>query len=127
MKKYILFILFIGFFASCEEKASLEEQVMAIHDEAMPRMGEVNAAKKEMRALLSQTKDSATVAEIIDIIDYLDAADEGMYAWMDAYKLPQEEAKKKSYLQRELKKVNKVKLDIDESIKQANEYLKNHK
>lgn len=66
-----------------------EQAVMAIHDEVMPRMGEV--------VLLAETMDSlALVSRSADSLAYRNAAellhkaDKEMMHWMRAYHLPEE-------------------------------------
>ncbi len=94
MKKnfVLLIVLGLALVAACTSQKSEEEQkieslkkeVIAVHDEAMARMGEIMRLKKEL-----QTKAEAdTTVEIQQTIQNLEAADEAMMNWMRGFKFP---------------------------------------
>ena len=113
------------------EEEKLHKKILAIHDEVMPRMGEINKLRKK----LVESLDAGTFKSEEDIkaakeaVQYLENADEGMMQWMHDYKKPSELQKDKSpeevmaWLKEEYKKVEKVKYDIQTSIKEAKALL----
>jgi hypothetical protein len=103
--------------------AVLGEEVMKVHDEVMPRMNDIYKLKEGLKKKLTE----AGVAddkkkEIEQTITELDAASESMMVWMRAFN-PQpdtlDEAKTHAYLEDEMKKVTKVKEDINAAIAKA--------
>jgi hypothetical protein len=135
----IIFSLVV--FSACKEKSndqpsgsstnsssvSLEDQVMAIHDEVMPKMGDIHIAKKGLKSMLDQTQNDSTKSFILQLITNLENADEGMMVWMESWKVPKNEPEKTSYLKTELIKVAKVKEDMLSSIKTANQFILENK
>lgn len=102
-------------------------EVMRIHDEAMPRMGQIHNIKRQLEQQsngLDTT--SATWDSVMYFVDKLEEADEGMLEWMAAFKDPrkkQEDAKAREYLDEEIERVTKVAEDIDQSIEEGTRYL----
>lgn len=94
----------------------LYDEVMAIHDEVMPKMDDLYKAKTALRTRLETPGLSETEKkEITDKIARIDAAQEGMMAWMRQFNpIPDSigEEKARAYLETELVKVKKVKEDI---------------
>lgn len=68
------------------DREALREQVMAVHDEVMPKWGKLKPMKKQIleKAAKLETADSTDVqiAELRDIAIDLDAAYEVMSTWM---------------------------------------------
>ena len=122
----LITLLTIGLMA-CSEKSHLEKEVMAIHDEVMPKMGDIHLARKGLRKILSATKDSTVQADIISMINDLESADEGMMRWMAEWKVPAKEPEKTNYLNKEKEKITKVKIDMLSSLEKANAYLNSKK
>ncbi|MFT6336718.1 MAG: hypothetical protein ACI86M_001329 [Saprospiraceae bacterium] len=119
MKKTILFLCFIGIFASCREKSTLEKEVMAIHDEVMPKLGELNKDRRGLQSILKNTTDESVKNTILEAVTALEKADDGMMDWMAKYKLPSEPAAQEVYLKNEMIRITKVKTDMIESMKNA--------
>ncbi len=135
MKK-ILSIIVLAFLLiySCGEKTKeatdmLYDQVMAVHDEIMPKMGDIMKYKKQLRQkaeLLSAEVDSAQIAAINEAIAGLDNAHDGMMGWMrefdrDFSKGTQEEIMK--YLNAQKEKIEKVGQVTNAAIQSAIELL----
>lgn len=106
------------------------EEVMAIHDEVMPKMSEVERLKTALQAELPEAEgDRRTKVE--RIIGDLEAADQAMWDWM--YGLKQldnlrdslEHPRIMDYLASEKKDVTEVKQKIERAIKNANDLLPN--
>lgn len=119
MNKIILFLCLVGLFTSCTDKSTLEKEVMAIHDEVMPKLGELNMDKKGLEIILKNTTDESVKITLQDAITALERADEGMMDWMAEYKLPIETTTQKAYLNKEMIRITKVKTDMLESMKNA--------
>jgi hypothetical protein len=95
-------------------------EVMRIHDEAMARMGELHRVKKGLEELKLEMNGKEDIEKEITLtIEKIDAADEGMFEWMAAFKDPRSLSDKSQVtraLEAELDKVRKVAEAIDRSI-----------
>lgn len=121
----IIFFLILPIFliTACKEKSNLEAEVIAIHDEVMPKMGDIHVAKKQLRKLMGEGTSDSLKTEILELISDLEKADEGMMDWMDKWDVPSEEPAMTAYLEKEKIKITKVKEDMLNSIEAANAYL----
>ena len=90
MKK-VFYVLFLLVFAlvlpqGCDSKKETKideyEEIMAIHDAVMPKMGAVNRLKRELQAFLPTTEDSLQIATINYSIGELLESEELMQDWM---------------------------------------------
>ncbi|WP_291778461.1 hypothetical protein [Cecembia sp.] len=129
----VLFLLFSFSQLSCQnekidENQLLKDEVIAIHDEVMPYMGELKSLKKEIDNKLDSLvqHDSLVHAEEIKklslLSEQLDHAFDGMFVWMRQFKAPDADAEKeeaKSYLLDQKEMVQKVNEDIKEALKLA--------
>ena len=144
MKKYgyVIIALCLGLFAACgggnkaaeqkKQQEDLAKEVIAVHDEVMPKMSELMSLKKNVR----QTSDSITVkategfeqkvGEAAEIITALEAADKGMMDWMHSYNGGQglyEHDAIMEYLGAEKVKITKVKEDMLSAMDRAKAFL----
>ncbi|MEZ0539847.1 viral A-type inclusion protein [Fibrella arboris] len=116
-----------------------EKEVMDAHDEVMPRIDNIMKLKKELNGKLTaldsmQGTPTETVrvdeqkAQVRLLVRRLTEADSSMMSWMDQYngdtlkKLPEADALR--YLAEQKKLINDAKSKINQSIKQAQTYLK---
>lgn len=137
MKYAYWFLMLLGvLFSACGESGSspaqLEDQVMAIHDEVMPKMGDINAEIQRLTAELKELRnrenaDSGRIEAIQTAVNDLKKADQNMRIWMRNYakdyvkqKDHMTEEEKVAYLQSELVRVQKVKESMLGSLEQAN-------
>ena len=133
---YLIFILFI-FFQSCgnkqvEENKAHREQVIAIHDEVMPKMGQLKsmekaALQKAEELQNSDSPDQAKIEALKNLATQLNQAYEGMFVWMRQYSTEDgEQAPEqiKAYLDEQLVLVSKVNEDIKAALAQADSLLK---
>jgi Mg2+ and Co2+ transporter CorA len=104
----------------------LYDQVMDIHDEAMPRMDDIERLKRELKEEIVNSPDMVAErkAELEQIILNLDSAGNAMMDWMHKFNpLPdsadQEDAR--DYLENEMEKIKKVRDRMNESIDKAKE------
>lgn len=103
-----------------EEKRS---EVMAIHDEIMPRMGTLMNLKKQLRqraAVMDSTQeiDKEQLVSIQASIEQLETADEAMMQWMRTYKDPADSVSEKEaveYLELKEQEILEVKEKMQES------------
>ncbi|TDB68204.1 viral A-type inclusion protein [Arundinibacter roseus] len=122
-----------------EQVASLEKEVLAIHDEVMPQMTDIMKLKRqlstkinELDSLQQEGVSSTTFAEqrlkALDLSRNLILADSLMMQWMYTYRgdsakaLPAKDAL--GYFQSEKEKISEVKLKTDQSVQAAKEFLK---
>jgi 6-phosphogluconolactonase/glucosamine-6-phosphate isomerase/deaminase len=104
-----LLILITACNPDVSKSQALEEQVMNVHDEVMPKMTDLQSSKKELEMALANGADSTKVFEYLN---QLDEADEAMMVWMDEYESPAEDTKeeeKLTYLNLELSRIKDVK------------------
>ena len=115
-----------------EENKKMREQIIGVHDEVMPKMGELMSLQKKALAQADSlyAQDSTAITQIESmrtLAGQLDQAYEGMFVWMRQYSL-EEEGKTpeeiKIYLDDQLLKVNQVNADIKAALDQAATQLK---
>jgi hypothetical protein len=137
MKNYYpigVFIVLIGII-SCtpkeDEVEKLKQEVIAIHDEVMPKMGELRSNQKLLLAKEDEFRD--TEADSTERQAYkqaalaCDEAYEGMFVWMrqfDSKLEGMDEEASLIYLQDQLVKVTQVNRDIKEALQEAEKLLK---
>ena len=132
----LVFTLFI-FFQSCgnkqvEENKAHREQVIAIHDEVMPKMGQLKsmekaALQKAEELQNSDSPDQAKIEALKNLATQLNQAYEGMFVWMRQYSTEDAEQAPeqiKAYLDEQLVLVSKVNEDIKAALAQADSLLK---
>lgn len=124
-----LIIVSIGIF-SCtvkeDEVAQLKSEVIAIHDEVMPKMGELKSYQKSLIAmeeeLLKTPADSSEIQLIKQAAIACGNAYEGMFIWMrqfDSKLEGMDEEESLTYLQGQLIKVTQVNQDIKQALDDA--------
>jgi hypothetical protein len=100
---------------------ALYNQVMEIHDEVMPKTGDIYGLKKELQEKLDKTADGKEKEELKQTISLLDSADHAMMDWMHHFNpadtTSQEAARE--YLESEMEKIKKVKDLVNESLEKA--------
>ncbi len=119
MKRLLIFLCLISLISSCREKSTLEQEVIAVHDEVMPKLGELNKDRKGLQSILKSTTDESIKTELLTAITALEKADDGMMDWMSDWKVPSEPTEQKAYLEKEMIRITKVKTDMLESMKNA--------
>ena len=134
---YSLLVLLI-FFQSCgdkqmEENKLLRDKIIAVHDEVMPKMGQLKSLEK---ATLQQAEE-LQIAEVPDVekidslknlANQLNQAYEGMFVWMRQYTIEdgdQTPEQVKTYLDEQMMLVSKVNEDIKKALSNS-EGLKNN-
>ncbi|WP_281541512.1 hypothetical protein [Maribacter aestuarii] len=123
-------------FSSCKEEKKVEEgptqmeQVMAIHDEVMPKMGKLGKLVSQLKPMADSLGDESAQAKAMRD---LQQANESMMDWMKDFgdRFDSDEilegkelsAEKQKWLDEEEEKVKKVKEEINSSIAQAEALL----
>lgn len=123
MKRILILFAVIAVFSACREKSQLEIEVIAIHDEVMPKMGDLHVAKKGLRKMIKSGAHKPIEKDILQLISNLEAADEGMMDWMHNWKVPAEDPEMTAYLKEEKVKITQVKNDMNSSLDEANKFL----
>ena len=115
-----------------EANKEMRAQIIGVHDEVMPKMGELMSLQKKALAqadsLYAQDSTATTQIESMrTLAGQLDQAYEGMFVWMRQYSL-EEEGKTpeeiKIYLDDQLLKVNQVNTEIKAALDQAATQMK---
>lgn len=116
------------------EQQQAWDEVMVVHDEVMPKTADVNRLTAQLRtkvAALDSTQQE-TKTSMMDAIQALERADEGMMSWMSEVQDPEilrgenkthEEIMR--YLNDEKKKVGQVRDDIVTALERGNQLLAN--
>ncbi|XOV91940.1 MAG: hypothetical protein ACFHWX_17245 [Bacteroidota bacterium] len=85
MRYVSLLFLFLVVISSCGEKSgnlqSLKDEVMAVHDEVMPKMGDMRKTSKSLQ-MKAETLDSLGALELKSLAGDIEAANEFMMQWM---------------------------------------------
>jgi len=106
---------------------ALYHQMMDVHDEVMPNMGEIMGLKRKLQEKITSAPDmpAERKQELENVIYMLDSASNSMMSWMHrihefnpmADSVDQEKARE--YLESEMEEIRNVKELINESIDKA--------
>ncbi|MFY0593492.1 hypothetical protein [Roseivirga sp.] len=135
MKKFLSIVFVALITVSCGggyDRMAERDKIIDVHDEVMPKLGEVMNLRKQVLAKSQEANDEAAAADLRDLAAELEAARKGMMTWMNDWSktskehvngVTSEEAQK-SYFAAEMKRITKVKEDINSAITSAKEVLK---
>jgi len=138
MKRIIpIFLTVLIFSASCgDKKNNLQEEllkkVMEVHDELMPKMGNIMKYKKQLKTKVDelveagQEENEVKIAELQKAIENLENSHEGMMNWMHGFDRNfesevQEEVME--YLKDQMTKIEDVAKTTNTALKNAEELL----
>jgi hypothetical protein len=115
-----------------EANKAMRAQIIGVHDEVMPKIGQLMSLEKKALAqadsLFAQDSTAITDIEAMrSLAGQLNQAHEGMFVWMRQYSLDEEgktPEELKTYLDEQLVKVNQVNADIKAALEQAASKLK---
>lgn len=130
--KNLTLLTVIIFLAACgpskkEELQTLKSEVMAIHDEVMPKMGELRRTRKDLLlqadSLMETNPERA--AMLTTVADEIGDANESMMQWMRAYEPEFEgtDEEIKQYLEDQKVAIQQVKDDMNGSLQKGKEVL----
>ena len=108
--------------AADDEVSELKNEVMAVHDTAMAKMGEATRLMKELQDEWQNSVDSMPYRQAYR--ELLQAKD-GMMEWMRSYKEPEdaEVEEIKTFLLEEKKAIEAVNTQLDQAINEARHLL----
>ena len=132
----IIFLCLITSFLGCEsekkdQNQELKNEVIAIHDEVMPLMGDLKSLKKKIdektqNVSQSDPENLIEIQKLEMLSDELDSAFNGMFVWMRQFQSTYDnmaEEEVKAYLLDQKEKVEKVNNDIKKALTAAKKEL----
>lgn len=116
---------------SKDQNQELKQEVIDIHDEVMPLMGDLKSLKKkidEKNILISQSdpENIDKIKKLESLSNDLDSAFNGMFVWMRQFQSSYDELSKdevQTYLLEQKQKVEKVNRDIKKALTEAKKEL----
>lgn len=139
MKKISVLLLIVLFTFSCSggfDREAETDKVFAIHDEVMPKIGEVMNLRKKLLDKVTEIDSTDMDREYLDelrsLAATLESARKGMMTWMNDWSKNAKphtegtstEEEQKAFFTSEMERVTKVKEDINNSIENAKKALK---
>lgn len=130
--KNLLLLTTLTFLVACgpsekEELNQLKDEVISIHDEVMPKMGELRRTRKDLLLQADSLVDidSVRAALLTSIADQIGEANEGMMQWMRNYEPEFEGTNEevKQYLEDQRIAIKQVKEDMNKSLAKGKEVL----
>ena len=129
MNKIIITITLLATLTACQKNTEDKQkiminEVMAVHDEIMPKMDDIMSLKSSLDSVIKVSPDSAKAKQLYSA---LDVADNQMMDWMENY--DSESVKGKSeeeinkYFADQKTKITEVKVLTDKSIEEAKGFL----
>jgi len=108
------------------------KEVMAIHDEVMPKMDVMVDHENKLKALMPSVTDETERGHLERQVGQLEEAGELMMSWMRKFSIPSQEKGNKiedimSYLDQEEKQIIVVRDAMNASLEEAMETVKNYK
>ncbi|SIS98864.1 hypothetical protein [Belliella pelovolcani] len=135
-KSFSVFALFLFLFSCGESKEEanqrLRAEVIEIHDEVMPFMGDLKTLRKKIAAKADELESSSgsdnadEVQELRLLAKQLDEAFDGMFVWMRQFKQNTDEMSAEeveAYLLEQKSMIQKVHEDITSSMQRAKSEL----
>ncbi|MCB0845689.1 MAG: hypothetical protein KDE26_20705 [Bacteroidetes bacterium] len=140
MKQYLplyFITVLIGLVVACQSEtnkepnaAQLAEEVMAIHDEVMPKMSQIfylkDSLNKYMNHWDSLGENPEKITQFKEAVRALEQGDKMMMNWMRGYKMPKEgdnSPETIGYLQMEKEKVEKMRDTIHSALEKTQQLL----
>ena len=106
---------------------SLKSEVLFIHDEVMPKMGELRRVRKDLMLQADSliAADSVAAKRIDSLANNLANASEGMMQWMRAYEPDFEgtEEEKRAYFEAQKVSIQKVKEEMERSLSEGSQAI----
>ena len=131
----LIICAFFTLFMSCkdenkESESKINQDIMAVHDDVMPKRAEVNRLKRKLSLYKDDVpEDNAEMKDsLINAILLLSKMEDNMNDWMGNYKYPNPDATHEEllkYLSGQRDTVKQLSNDIYLSIGIANGFLKN--
>ncbi len=133
-------LIFASLLISCTATESLEnkfnpdefkKEIIEVHDEVMPKMGELRKASKTLRNLADTitSVDSTAIDILIEKAEKLEKANQSMMVWMRQYEpnfTSDSEEELKKYLDEQMEGITQVRTDMLNALKEGKEALKEY-
>ncbi len=126
---------FVLSFTACknedkESETKLNQEIMKVHDEVMPKMGELNRMKRQLSAYKDEVPDdnAAMKDSLINAILILSQTEDNMSDWMTNYKYPNPDLKHDDiikYLKGQQDSIKQINNDVFMTIAIGKGLLKN--
>jgi uncharacterized protein Yka (UPF0111/DUF47 family) len=121
----ILGVLLFSCSKSGQEKVdipTLKEEVLAVHDEVMPKMGELRKVEKELRLMVQE---DSLLSDLGVVADKIADANQSMMVWMRGYDPNFEGTEEEviQYLNEQKKSIQKVKEDMLSSLEEGKQLV----
>ncbi len=139
MKRSILSLIFTLFLLvnacgpkSHDKNEKLREEVIGVHDEVMPKMGQLKSMERRALSKVEEIEradpsDSVSVEEYKALAYDLSQAHDAMFVWMRQYEVEdggKTEEELKEYLDSQMVLVTEVNVKIKDALAKAEEMLK---
>ena len=117
------FAFFLALTGCGDNIQRLHDEVMVIHDQVMPRMGEMHQLRVKLESRMTGL-DSVAALPYVSAIHELKRGEDLMWDWMDAYKKPETSTSESvSYLHQQKEAISVVATAMTTAIDQANALL----
>lgn len=127
MGRYLVLILPLVLLQCHNPQSELDQkhlEIMALHDDVMPMMADLNRARRTLADGLGQ-RDSVEAHEVRRAINMIKAAEDGMWEWMAGYQKPDQwDDSTRQYMENQKVAVDKVNRDMKSSWENAQKWLK---
>lgn len=137
MKKVFFFLSMLFLLVACDKFSDKElstqqekwDEVMVVHDEIMPKMGAITETQKHLKLAVIDSSFTELIGKKTAAMNDLKNAEEFMWVWMNDLKQlkPMQETKTHeqimNYLEEQMVSINKVKMDMENSIKNGRDLL----
>lgn len=121
MKPILVVFALLGLMTQCKKSSHpLYKEVMEIHDDVMPKMGEMSKLERKLKKA-SRSLENAEKNQFLGAAKQLEDAGEAMMVWMSEFDAQSED---ESYLLSEKARIQKVSDDMYQSIENAKSLLK---
>lgn len=98
-----------------EEMKKLDKDIMAVHDEAMKEMADMNRVSREIKKFMTTALMTPEQSQkFTEVLTNIEKAESDMMSWMREYDFPKDkpQAEAMAYLQDQLVKITKNRDDI---------------
>ena len=131
IQKVCLLAIFSILLVACGNKQEIKDLQVStekIHDDAMKEMADMNRVSRRLKKNLESLDSlSAERLKIMDALENMEKAEEGMMAWMTGYKEPGAEMPKEQalqYFQEQKALIEKNQKEIHEAYETAKNLIK---
>ena len=129
-----VFLLFVASSCAQKKQEALRDELMAIHDDVMPKMGELTTLAGQLKQVIAtdSTLTETERTEIESAISRMALAEEGMMDWMATFRQPEalrgkmEDEAILQYLEAEKQNIQEVSLQIRSGIESGKKLISIH-